>query len=101
MTGSAEAFKTPKTKVVEELIIKNKLGLHLRPVKQFVIAASKYTSDVFVKHQDINASGKSIISMMTLVAACGAKLKVTIVGEDAEAAMKEIRDLVENKFYEE
>lgn len=85
----------------EELTINNRLGLHLRPAQQVVQTVLRYKSEVhFVKDgQRINA--KSIMGLLTLAAARGTRIIVICEGEDADAALKAVRELFDSGFGEE
>jgi len=84
-----------------DFTIKNRYGIHARPAALFVKAASKYKSDITVEKHNSKVSGKSIMGLMTIEAAFGTKIKVTAEGVDAESALKEISELIEQKFFEE
>ena len=90
-----------KKVLTREFVIQNQYGVHARPAALFVKAASRYDSDVFVEKAGNRVSGKSIMGMMTLEASFGSRIKITIEGSDAEAAMAELLALIENKFDEE
>ena len=45
--------------------------------------------------------GKSIMAVMLLAAPVGSELKVSVSGEDEEAAMAAIAELIANRFGEE
>jgi phosphocarrier protein len=81
--------------------IKNKLGLHARPAAQFVKTAAKFKSDVFVGRNEHEVNGKSIMGVMMLAAEQGSVLMLTVNGEDEEAAMQALVELIERKFDEE
>lgn len=81
--------------------IKNKLGLHARAAAQFVQAANKFNADIFVEKDGQEVSGKSIMGIMMLAAACGSKVIVTAKGVDAKEAMQTLQALIEGKFGEE
>jgi phosphocarrier protein len=85
----------------EYLQISNKLGLHARAAASFVKIASKYKSDILVSKDGITVNGKSIMGLLTLAAAAGTSIKLTVKGKDAEKAFRELKKLVESKFYEE
>jgi phosphocarrier protein HPr len=85
----------------KEMIIANKLGMHARPAAMFVRAANRFTADIFVEKDGEEVNGKSIMGLMLLAAGCGSKLKVSACGSDAEAALKEIENLIARKFDEE
>ena len=83
------------------VVIKNKLGLHARPAALFVKAAAKYKSDVYVGRDDHEVNGKSIMGVMMLAAEMGSQITITVSGDDEEAAMSELVQLVEDKFNED
>ena len=81
--------------VVERaVIIKNKQGLHARPAALFVQIANKFDSDITVCKNKTKVNGKSIMGIMMLEASKGAKITITIKGEDAEQAMTELENLL-------
>ncbi len=87
-----------------EVIICNKLGLHARPAMQFVDIANQFQSEVKVHKggpEPEDADGKSVMQMIILAAVEGTPLQIDATGEDAEAAVKKLAELVEGKFGEE
>ena len=81
--------------VVEKtVIIKNKQGLHARPAALFVQIANKFDSDVMVSKGKTKVNGKSIMGIMMLEAGRGAKVTITIKGEDAQQAITELENLL-------
>ena len=81
--------------------IPNKYGLHARPAAEFVKLANRFASDVRVRKEEVEVSGKSIMGVMMLAAECGSTITVTAAGDDAEAAIEAIRTLVASGFGEE
>jgi phosphocarrier protein HPr len=84
--------------LTQEFTICNKLGMHARPAAQFVKRASKYACDIWVEKDDEQVNGKSIMGLMMLAAGHGAKLIITAEGSDAEAALKELGNLIQSGF---
>jgi len=84
-----------------EIELKNKLGLHARPAAMFVRVANQFSSEITVEKDNEQVNGKSIMGLMMLAAGCGSKLTITAQGEDAEAALEALSELVERKFDEE
>jgi phosphocarrier protein HPr len=84
--------------LTQEFTICNKLGMHARPAAQFVKRASKYACDIWVEKDDEQVNGKSIMGLMMLAAGHGAKLIITAEGADAEAALKELGNLIQSGF---
>ena len=84
-----------------ELEIKNADGLHMRPAMRFVDIANLYECDITVNNSENSVDGKSIMQMSMLAATCGAKLKVRAEGADAQQAVSALRELVEEKMFDE
>lgn len=81
--------------------ILNKAGLHARAAALLVQTASRFKSQVTVVRGGEEVNGKSIMGIMMLAATSGSKIKVRAKGEDAEAVMAALEDLIERKFDEE
>ena len=88
-------------KAEKEIAIVNRLGLHARPAALFVKVASRYRSDVWVKKENEEVNGKSIMGLMMLAAGPGSKLLICAEGEDAARAVVEIEGLLKRKFDED
>ncbi|MBI1337453.1 MAG: HPr family phosphocarrier protein [Phycisphaera sp.] len=81
--------------------IQNKLGLHARPAMAFVDVANTFSSDIRVVKGTQSVDGKSIMQMMMLAAVTGTELRIEAEGDDAQAAVTALRELVDRKFDEE
>ena len=84
-----------------EVEIKNSDGLHMRPAMQFVDLASQFNCDITVSNNDTSVDAKSIMQMTMLAATCGTTLHIKAHGDDAKAAIKALRELVEEKLFGE
>jgi phosphocarrier protein HPr len=84
-----------------EVEIKNADGLHMRPAMQFVDIANRFECDITVSNGENNVDGKSIMQMSMLAATCGTRLKIRAEGPDAQKAVDVLRDLVEEKHFDE
>ncbi|MBI5787351.1 MAG: HPr family phosphocarrier protein [Candidatus Schekmanbacteria bacterium] len=78
----------------------NKLGLHARAASSFVKTASKYKAKVNIARDEQEANGKSILGVMTLAAAEGCLVTLSAEGEDAQPALDDLAQLIENRFGE-
>lgn len=80
--------------------IKNASGLHARPAGMFVKKAAEFkaTVEVIAKGKTVNA--KSIMGIMSLGLAQGDELTIAANGEDQEAAVAALVELVESGFGE-
>ena len=86
------------TKTVE---IINKLGLHARAASKFVKLASGFESEVFLRKDNREANGKSIMGVMMLAASKGTVLELAIAGADEEKAMLALEELIAARFGEQ
>ncbi len=80
------------------ITIPNEEGLHARPAAKFVKLANRFSSDIWVKKNEEETNGKSIMGLMMLAAEQGAVITITAEGDDATAALSEIKALVESGF---
>jgi len=87
--------------LTKKVAILNESGLHARPSSELVKLASKFKSDFFIEMYGYRINGKSILGIMTLAAEHGAEMELIVEGPDEEDAMREISQLIENKFVTE
>jgi phosphocarrier protein HPr len=99
MQAEEETLENLESEV--ELEIKNAEGLHMRPAMKFVDIANRFESEINVSNGQMNVNGKSIMQISMLAATCGTKLKVTAKGPDAQKAINALRELVEEKHFDE
>lgn len=81
--------------------IANRLGLHARPAAEFVKMANQFEADVFVRKDELEVNGKSIMGMMMLAAEFGSEITIRAAGADSDTAVDELVRLVEGRFGEE
>jgi phosphocarrier protein HPr len=84
-----------------EVHIRNADGLHMRPAMQFVDVASRFVCDITVSNNENTVDGKSIMQMSMLAATCGTRLRIKTEGPDAQEALNALRELVEDKHFDE
>jgi len=80
--------------------IQNELGLHARAGTKFVQSASKFPCEITVTKAGNEVNGKSILSLLTLMAPKGTTLVVKAKGERADEAVAALAALVDDKFGE-
>ena len=85
----------------KEFTIENKLGIHARPAAQFVKTANRFTCEIRVAKDDEEVDGKSIMGLMMLAAGHGSVIVVTAEGEDGDAAIEALGELIANRFNED
>lgn len=81
--------------------IRNQKGLHARAAAKFVRLAGSFRADIKVAKGDMRVSGTSIMGLMMLAAGLGSEIGLSASGEEAEAAITALIDLIERKFDEE
>jgi phosphocarrier protein len=89
---ASEARRTAK--------IRNRLGLHARAAVKFVQMASRYKSEIKVIKDATDVNGKSIMGLLTLVAAYGMEIVIVAEGPDAAPAVEALGALVDGGFDE-
>ena len=82
--------------------VMSRLGLHARAAANLVRVASRFESKLTLQRPGTNAEAdaKSILSILTLAASHGTKLKLTATGDDAQEALDAICGLFARAFDE-
>ena len=84
-----------------EVQIVNKLGLHARPSAKLTQLATRYRAEVWLLRSGRKVNGKSIMGVMMLAAARGAKLTIQAEGPDEQEAVAALSKLIADGFGEE
>jgi phosphocarrier protein len=82
------------------ITIINRLGLHARAAAKFVQTAAKFGCDIGVVRDGKRVNGKSIMGLMMLAAAQGCEIELVTAGEDEEAALAALVELIDTRFGE-
>ena len=83
-----------------EYEILNELGLHARAAAQLVQITNRYPCDVQLECEGQIVNGKSIMGVLMLAAAQGMRVKITCLGAQAQECLKELAQLIANRFGE-
>ncbi len=84
-----------------EITIINKLGLHARAAAKFVGIASQFSSTVRIgRSAESQVDGKSIMAVMMLAAGKSTTVHLLTEGEDEQAALAALIELINNRFDE-
>ena len=86
--------------LVKKLRIENELGLHARAAAKIVALAGQYKAGLFLKKEDQEVEGSSILSILTLACPRGTELVARATGEDSEMLLSALSSLFEQKFGE-
>jgi phosphocarrier protein len=83
-----------------EIEIVNRLGLHARAAAKLVSCASGFASRIEIERNGQRVNGKSIMGVMMLAASRGSRITLDVNGEDEEAALDALENLVRSRFGE-
>lgn len=83
-----------------DTVIRNREGLHFRPIMQLVDLASQFRADIVIQCEDRRAGARSPMELLMLVATQGTKLRVVADGEDEQHAIDALVRLIESGFNE-
>jgi phosphocarrier protein HPr len=78
-----------------EFVVQSELGLHARPAGLFVTMAGRFHSEISVGRGPEWVDGRSVLSLLSLAAGPGTKLRVKAVGVDAQEAVEALGRLLE------
>lgn len=81
--------------------IVNRRGLHARATAKLVRVAEQFDAEVSIQKDGMAVSGTSILGLMTLAAGQGTGLVLEARGNEAEAALDALADLIARGFDEE
>ena len=80
--------------------VKNKLGLHARAATKLVQLAARFPCEVWVSRDDQRANAKSVMGVLLLCGSQGTLLDVEATGEKAAEAVRQIGELIDDRFGE-
>jgi phosphocarrier protein len=84
-----------------EVQVTNALGLHARAAARFVHLSNAFRARITVGKDGTRVDGKSMIGLLTLAAARGARLRLMAEGDDEAEAVEKLAALVRSGFGEE
>ena len=77
--------------VKEKVLVKNPIGVHLRPAGDIAEAAIKYKKcEIYLSSSGRTVNGKSLLSILSLGIKQNTEFEIICEGEDEEAALKSI-----------
>jgi len=84
-----------------KVIIRDPLGLHLRPLTVFAQRANQFQCTVTVAKGDQRVNGKSPLEMLMLAAEEGTELTLEVAGPDAALALPVLAEILGAPGFEE
>ena len=85
---------------VKEVSVKNQVGLHARPATFFIQKANEYKSSIWVEKEERRVNAKSLLGILSLGIVGGTAIRIIADGNDEQAAVEALVELVESGFAE-
>lgn len=79
----------------------NSQGMHARPIAMIVSAAARFRSRLVVRFEGNEVDGRSVLQLMTLCAPKGSVLELCSEGDDAEAQIDAVAQVIAAGFNED
>ncbi len=86
--------------VSQQITIINKLGLHARAASKLVNQASQFECDICIDRNGNRVNAKSIMGVMMLAASKGTEIILEAQGNDEQACLDAVVELINNRFDE-
>ena len=86
--------------VKKEMTITNNIGLHARPATFFIQKANTFKSSIWIEKDDRKVNAKSLLGVLSLGIAKGMVVTLIADGQDENAAIKCLVELVQEGLAE-
>lgn len=86
--------------ISRDIVINNTSGLHARPATFFIQKANSYKSSIWVEKDDRKVNAKSLLGVLSLGIAKGMTVTLTADGQDENAAITGLVELIDSGFSE-
>lgn len=86
--------------VSKEFVIKNKMGVHMRPANMIVTAMTALNGDAFIVYNGNRINAKSIMNIMAAGIRCGSSIAVECDGADEAKMLQKMTEMIEDGFGE-
>ena len=86
--------------VSKEIVVQNQVGLHARPATFFIQKANEFSSSVWISKEERKVNAKSLLGVLSLGVTRGTSVTLIAEGDDEEAAVNELADLIATNFAE-
>ncbi|MGC2047948.1 MAG: HPr family phosphocarrier protein [Gallionella sp.] len=84
----------------QDVLIRNKLGLHARASAKLTQLASSFKCEVMMSRNNRRVNAKSIMGVMMLAASKGTTISIETNGEDEAEAIQALLNLINDYFGE-
>lgn len=84
--------------IEKKVVVKNKHGIHARPSAQISKFVQDSNSEVTISKNGVEVPAISVISLLSLGAACGTELIIKANGPDEDNVIKVLGNMIESDF---
>ena len=81
--------------VKKEMTITNNIGLHARPATFFIQKANTFKASIWIEKDERRVNAKSLLGVLSLGIAKGMVVTIIADGQDENAAVAELVELVQ------
>ena len=86
--------------ISRDVVITNTSGLHARPATFFVQKANAYKSTIWIEKDDRKVNAKSLLGVLSLGIAKDMSITLMADGQDENAALAGLIELIDSGFSE-
>ena len=86
---------------VKDVMVQNQVGLHARPATFFIQKANEFKSSIWIEKEERTVNAKSLLGILSLGIVCGTAIRIIADGNDEQAAVEALVELVESGFSDE
>ena len=83
-----------------DVTIQNAVGLHARPATFFIQKANTFKASIWIEKDDRKVNAKSLLGVLSLGIAKGMTITLLADGQDEEAAIAGLVELIDSGFSE-
>ena len=87
--------------VTNSVTLTNQVGLHARPATFFIQKANEFKCGIWIEKDERKINAKSLLGVLSLGIVKGGEMNIITDGEDEEAAMAALLELIESNFGED
>lgn len=81
--------------------IRNKLGLHARAATKLAKLSHQFDARIHIRQGEQEVDAASVMGLLLLASQQGREIEIIASGQDAEAAINAIEQLIQDKFDED
>ena len=83
-----------------DVTIQNNVGLHARPATFFIQKANTFKASIWIEKDDRKVNAKSLLGVLSLGIAKGMTITLLADGQDEDAAIAGLVELIDSGFSE-